>query len=54
MKNHIQCYEKIILNVTYDFKLWKHKYEMWKHDQNNMAPTSAVFVDLKETTLKLI
>jgi hypothetical protein len=22
---------------------WKYEYEMWKHDQNNIAPLSAVF-----------
>jgi hypothetical protein len=28
--------------------LWKYEYEMWKHDQHNMA----VFAGLKETSFK--
>jgi hypothetical protein len=30
-----------------------YEYEMWKHDQNSMAPPSAVFAGLKETTFKM-
>jgi hypothetical protein len=44
IKNHIQ---------RSDVMLWEYEHEMWKHDQNNMAPTSAVFVGLKETAFKI-
>jgi hypothetical protein len=37
----------------YDIKLWKYEYKMWKHGENNIAPFSAVFAGLIETTFKI-
>ena len=41
----------------YDVMLGKYENEMWKHDQNNMAPRQrrlAMFAGFKETTFNIL